>query len=156
MATIINADTVTGLQLISDTSGLIEFQSAGVAVVDVDSVGVVTATTFFDSKGDVRSTPINAKTAAYTLLTTDAGKTISITTGGVTVDTSIFTAGDMISIFNNSGSSQTITQGTSVTLRLTGSATTGTRTLAQYGIATLLCVIGGATPTFACTGAGLS
>jgi len=109
-----------------------------------------------DSKGDVRSAPIQSKTAAYVLVATDAGQTISITTGGVTVNVSIFSAGDMVSIFNNSASSQTITQGTSVTLRLTGTATTGNRTLAQYGVATLLCVVGGATPTFACTGAGLT
>ena len=62
----------------------------------------------------------------------------------------------MVTVYNNSGSSQNITQGTSVTLRLAGTATTGTRALAQYGVATLLCVTGGATPTFACTGAGLT
>jgi hypothetical protein len=109
-----------------------------------------------DSKGDVRSAPINSQAGAYVLIASDAGKTISITTGGVTVNASVFNAGDMITIFNNSGSSQNITQGASVTLRLTGTATTGTRALAQYGIATLLCVIGGATPTFACTGSGLT
>jgi hypothetical protein len=109
-----------------------------------------------DSKGDVRAAPINSKVAAYVLVANDAGQTISITTGGVTVNASVFSAGDMVSIFNNSGSSQTITQGASVTLRLSGTATTGSRTLAQYGVATLLCVVGGATPTFACTGAGLT
>jgi hypothetical protein len=62
----------------------------------------------------------------------------------------------MVTVFNNSGSSQTITQGTSVTLRLAGTATTGNRTLAQYGVATLLCVTDGASPVFACTGAGLT
>jgi hypothetical protein len=109
-----------------------------------------------DSKGDVRSAPINSQAGAYVLIASDAGKAISITTGGVTVNASVFNAGDMITIYNNSGSSQNITQGASVTLRLTGTATTGTRALAQYGIATLLCVIGGATPTFACTGSGLT
>jgi len=109
-----------------------------------------------DSKGDVRAAPIQSKTAAYVLVAGDAGQTISITTGGVTVNASIFNAGDMVSIFNNSGSSQTITQGTSVTLRLSGTATTGNRTLAQYGIATLLCIVGGATPTFVVSGAGLT
>jgi hypothetical protein len=109
-----------------------------------------------DSKGNVRSAPIQSKSSAYILVATDAGQTISITTGGVTVNASIFNAGDMVSIFNNSGASQTITQGANVTLRLSGSATTGNRTLGQYGVATLLCVIGGATPTFACTGAGLT
>jgi hypothetical protein len=109
-----------------------------------------------DSKGDVRAAPIQAKTSAYVLVAGDAGQTISITTGGVTVNASIFSAGDMVSIFNNSGSNQTITQGASVTLRLSGTATTGNRTLAQYGIATLLCIVGGATPTFVISGAGLT
>jgi hypothetical protein len=109
-----------------------------------------------DGKGDVRSAPQNSQGGAYTLVVGDAGKHISITTGGVTVNASIFSIGDMITIFNNSGSSQNITQGASVTLRLAGTATTGTRALAQYGVATLLCVTGGATPTFACSGAGLT
>ena len=109
-----------------------------------------------DSKGDVRSAPQNSKSSAYVLVVGDAGKHISITTGGVTINASIFSAGDMVSIYNNSASSQNITQGTSVTLRLAGSASTGTRALAQYGVATLLCVTGGATPVFACSGAGLT
>ena len=112
--------------------------------------------TILDSKGDVRSAPQNSQGGAYTLVVGDAGKHISITTGGVTVNANIFSVGDMVTIFNNSGSSQNITQGTSVTLRLAGTATTGTRALAQYGVATILCVTGGATPTFACTGAGLT
>ena len=112
--------------------------------------------TILDSKGDVRSAPQNSQGSAYTLVVGDAGKHISITTGGITVNASIFSVGDMVTIFNNSGSSQNITQGTSVTLRLAGTATTGTRALAQYGVATLLCVTGGATPTFACSGAGLT
>jgi hypothetical protein len=109
-----------------------------------------------DGKGDVRAAPQNSQGGAYTLVVGDAGKHISITTGGVTVNASIFSVGDMVTVFNNSGSSQTITQGTSVTLRLAGTATTGNRTLAQYGVATLLCVTGGASPVFACTGAGLT
>jgi hypothetical protein len=109
-----------------------------------------------DGKGDVRSAPQNSQSGAYPLVVGDAGKHISITTGGVTVNANIFSIGDMVTVYNNSGSSQNITQGTSVTLRLAGTATTGTRALAQYGVATLLCVTGGATPTFVCTGAGLT
>lgn len=109
--------------------------------------------TISDSKGDVRQLPVNSQTSAYVLVIGDAGKTISITTGGVTVNTGIFSAGDNITIYNNSGSSQTITQGTSVTLRLAGTATTGNRTLAQYGVCTLLCVASG---TFVISGAGLT
>jgi len=110
----------------------------------------------YDSKGDIRAASINTQTAAYVAVVTDAGKTIFISTGGVTINASIFNPGDMVTIVNNSASNQTITAGTSVTFRLAGTANTGNRTLAQYGMATFLCVIGGATPTFHCSGAGLT
>ena len=49
-------------------------------------------------------------------------------------------AGNIVSIYNNSGSSQTITQGTGVTLQWAGqaSSSTGNRTLGLYGIATIV------------------
>jgi hypothetical protein len=97
--------------------------------------------------------PQNAQTAAYTLVREDSGKHISITTGGVTVPAGVFEIGDNIMIYNNSGSSQTITQGGSVTLRFAGSSSTGNRTLSQYGLATILCV---ASNTFVISGSGLS
>jgi len=106
-----------------------------------------------DSIGNVRTIVQNSQTSAYVLVATDNGKYISITTGGVTVPASIFSAGQNIVIFNNSGSSQTITQGTSVTMTLAGSATTGNRTLAQYGVATVLCT---GSNTFVITGQGLT
>lgn len=122
--------------------------------IQVDaSDNVTTPGLIADSKGDVRDLPILSKTAAYILIASDAGKTISITTGGVTVNASVHSAGDVISIYNNSGSSQTITQGTSVTLRQAGTANTGNRTLAQRGLCTVLCV---AADEFVITGVGLS
>jgi hypothetical protein len=83
---------------------------------------------------------INSKTSSYTLLATDAGQTISITTGGVTVPNSVLSAGNIVTIYNNSGSSQTITQGTGVTLQWAGqtSSSTGNRTLGLYGICTII------------------
>jgi len=101
----------------------------------------------------VRSIPQNSQTSAYILAASDIGKHISITTGGVTINTGIFSAGDAVSIYNNSGSNQTITQGASVTLRQAGTSSTGNRTLAQYGVCTVLCVGSG---TFVISGAGLS
>jgi hypothetical protein len=106
-----------------------------------------------DSAGSIRSVPQNSQTASYTLVATDTGKHISITTGGVTVPASVFSVGDIVTIYNNSGSNQTITQGASTTLRQAGTANTGNRTLAQYGVATMLCV---ASNTFVISGAGLS
>jgi hypothetical protein len=97
--------------------------------------------------------PQNSKTTSYTLAIGDVGKHISITTGGVTVPSGVFSAGDIVSVYNNSGSNQTITQGASTTLRNAGTADTGDRTLAQYGLCTILCV---ASNTFIISGAGIS
>jgi hypothetical protein len=43
-----------------------------------------------------------------------------------------------VTIANNSSSSITLTQGSGLTLYLVGTATTGNRTLAQRGIATVV------------------
>lgn len=85
-------------------------------------------------------TTLNSQTSAYVVAATDAGKLISITTGGVTVNNSVMSAGDIVSIYNNSGSSQTITQGAGVTLQWAGqtASTTGNRTLGLYGMATIV------------------
>jgi hypothetical protein len=96
----------------------------------------------------------NAQTTSYIVGSTDNGKYIDITTGGVTfASATSFTVGQNVVIYNNSASSQTITQGTSVTLRWAGTATTGNRTLAQYGIATAICV---GSNTYVIAGTGLT
>lgn len=105
-----------------------------------------------DSKGDVRSIPQNSQTTSYTLVAGDAGKHVS-TTAGVTVPASVFSTGDAITIYNNSASSITITQGASATLRQVGTANTGNRTLAQRGLATIVCV---ASNEFVISGGGLT
>ena len=150
----------TDVQLVSGRNGTgtylpLSFYTNGSQQAQLDTSGnlAVSNGSISDSKGNVRSLPINSQTSAYVLVATDAGKTISITTGGVTVNASLFSAGDAITIFNNSGSNQTITQGTSVTMYQAGTANTGNRTLAQRGVCTLLCV---ASNTFTISGAGLS
>lgn len=100
-------------------------------------------------------TTINSQTGAYVLVAGDAGKTISITTGGVTIPASVLAAGNMVTIYNNSGSNQTLTQGAGLTLQWSGQATstTGNRTLGLYGMATLVYI----TPTNAViAGTGLT
>jgi len=110
--------------------------------------------------------PQNSQTSAYAPTLQDRGKHISITTGGVTINSNPFTygsvsattwtAGDTFLVVNNSGSNQTITAGASVTFRLGGTATTGNRTVAQYGVASCLCIVGGSTPTFIIAGTGVT
>jgi hypothetical protein len=104
----------------------------------------------------IRQTPVQAKSSAYIVAASDAGQTVYISTGGVTINASTLSAGDIVTIVNNSGSNQTITAGLNVTFRLSGTSSTGNRTLAQYGLATFLCVVGGANPVIICSGAGLS
>lgn len=92
------------------------------------------------------------KTSSYILTASDIG-TLVQTNATVTVNQDIFTSGDAITIYNNSASNITITQGTNVTFYLAGTATTGSRTLAQRGVATVLCV---ASNAFVLSGGGLT
>lgn len=117
------------------------------------------ANTIFDILGEARTIIQNPQSGAgsYTLVAADAGKHIYVTgTGGVTCPVSVFTVGQAITIVNNTAASITITAPSAGTLYLAGTATTGNRTLAQRGIATLIYVIGGATPTVISSGAGLT
>ena len=90
-----------------------------------------------DQNGNVRSLPYTSKTSAHTLVATDAGKVIYISTGGVTLPNGVMSGGDMITIINNSGSDQTLTQDSGLTLYNTADASTGNRTLAGRGMATV-------------------
>jgi hypothetical protein len=131
----------------------VDVQAYDADTAKLDVAQTFSATQTFAADQTYPKIPANTKTAAYTLVVADAGKHINITTGGVTVPSSVFSIGDAVSIYNNSASDQTITQDTGVTLRQVGTANTGNRTLAQYGLATILCV---ASDTFVISGGGLS
>ena len=120
---------------------------------DFGSQNVTTTGTVSDSKGNVRSIPLNSQSSAYTLVATDAGKVIYISSGGVTIPSSVMSAGDAITIINDSGSNQTLTQGSGLTLYNTADAATGNRTLAGRGMVTIYFA---ATATAYISGAGLS
>lgn len=135
-------------------SGAITAGTTLTAGTSISSSTTITAgTSSLDNIGNLREVPANVQTGAYVLVASDSGKFISITTGGVTVPSGIFTANQTITIYNNSSSSQIITQGSGVTMRSAGTASTGNRTLAQYGLCTLLCTGSNA---FVITGAGVS
>jgi hypothetical protein len=94
-----------------------------------------------DNIGNVRNIPQNSQTTSYTLVSGDAGRHV-FTTAGVTVPSGVFVIGQAVTIYNNTTGNITITQGTNVTLRQAGASGTGNRTLAQRGLATVLCVSG--------------
>jgi hypothetical protein len=125
----------------------------------ITSVGTLTSLTvsgsITDSIGNVRSIAIRNTATSYVLTAADNGQMVSITTGSVTINSGIFADpfGQTISIYNNSTTSMSILAGSGVTLRLAGTLSTGTRTLARYGVATTICV---SSNTFVMSGAGLS
>lgn len=87
----------------------------------------------------LRDVPAVSQSAAYTLAITDRGKSID-TTAAVTIPengTVAFPVGAVIMVNNMSAANITISAAAGVTLRLAGTAATGTRTLAQYGSAHL-------------------
>jgi hypothetical protein len=101
---------------------------------------------------DVDILPVNAKSANYTLVAGDTGKLISASSGTITVPQNVFSAGEIVTLYNNNSASRTIAQGFGVTMYWAGGAT-GNRTLAGRGIATVVCV---ASNTFVISGQGLS
>lgn len=88
-----------------------------------------------------RTLPLGAtQTAAYTIGLGDVAFAVPITTGGITIPanaTTAFAVGDIVLILNSGSGSQSITPASGVTLTLAATASTGARTLAQNGVATL-------------------
>jgi hypothetical protein len=127
------------------------YNAANLALANVTTAISVTGSVR-DGKGDVRDIPISSVFTGYALANTDTGETISTNTT-IYVPNSVFNAGNTISVYNNSSASITITQNSSVTMYLGGTSTTGNRTLAQRGLATIYCV---AANTFVIGGLGLT
>jgi hypothetical protein len=113
---------------------------------------IYAGTYVYDGYGNLRALPQNAQSGSYSLVAADVGRFVN-TTAGVTVPSGTFSVGDNVTIYNNSGSTITITQGGGVTLRQAGTSNTGNRSLALRGVCTVLCV---ASNEFVINGGGLT
>lgn len=114
--------------IIGNVTGLQTALDAKAALAGATFTGAVVGTT-------IRAKPAHtSQSTAYTLTATDMNTTIN-TTGNVTIDNSVGTAGDIVIVCNNSASPISIVDGTITTMRLAGTTTTGTRTLAARGLA---------------------
>jgi len=79
--------------------------------------------------------PVSSTTT--TLVAADVGKVVSLS-AGITIPSSVFAAGDVISLYNNTSGTLTITC-SAITTKISGSNTTVTSaTLAIRGVATVL------------------
>jgi hypothetical protein len=113
------------------------------AVSDTNTDGVVYK---------LRSVPQRTKNSAYALVAGDNGTNINITTGGITIPSNVFVAGDIISIYNQSGSTQAISW-TGGTMYLMGTTTPKTSlSLAGRGGLTIMFVTGGSSPEMVVSG----
>lgn len=147
----VTSTNVSGINVTAVNLTATNVSSSGFnATNSINDTGTIAAT----SPG-FRSIPQNAQSGAYTLALTDAGKHISITTGGVVIPANgsvAFPTGTAVVIYNNSSSPQNISI-TTDTLRQAGTTNTGTRALGAYGVATVLKV---ASTTWVISGTGVS
>lgn len=122
------------------TGGDIDGVAIGVTTPDVGTFTVLS-----DQYGNARDIPQSgsAKTTSYTLLATDIGQFIEVGSGGsVTIPDATFSAGDAVSVFNNTTGNVTITCSIT-TAYIAGTDTDkATVTLATRGVATILFVSG--------------
>ena len=119
-----------------NSDGAVNLYHNGVLKLSTDSSGATVSGSISDSKGNLRSIPRELKSSAYTLVAADAGKCV-VTDSGVTVPHNVLGTGDAVTIINNSGSDITITQASSLSMYNAADASTGNRTLAGRGMATV-------------------
>jgi hypothetical protein len=149
-------DDLSDVTIASATSGQL-VQYNGTAWVNSSTVRDGVAATAASGVGFM-GMPQLSKSASYTLAISDSGKHVYMTVTGQTItipaNSSVaFPIGATISIINGSGVTTNIAITTDTLIFANTAGTTGTRTLAQYGMATLVKI---AATTWIIGGNGLS
>lgn len=120
----------------SGTADRMTLTSAG-AFTFAGSITCSNASGINASAGPVQDQYGNVRVMVRTTSALTAGH-VFVTAAGFTINTG-FAAGNVYGVYNNSASAITLTQGIGLTLRLSGTATTGNRTLAARGFASFWC-----------------
>jgi hypothetical protein len=139
MANVINAHN--GIVSTADSTSELNIQTGGVTAISIGSGQSVTISNLADSAGSLRNIPSAgaAKTSAYTLTLSDIGEFVTVgTSGSITIPNDVFSAGNAVSIFNDTTGNITIT--CSITTAYIGGTDSdkATMTLATRGLATFL------------------
>ena len=106
-----------------------------------------------------RCVPLTTHDATYTFVIDDAGKGALHTSGSAhtwtipPVGTVAYPVGSTIVLVNTGAGAVTVARGAGVALRIAGASTDGSKTLAQYGIATLFMPV---SDSWYISGAGVS
>ena len=136
----INTPTITGGTITGITDITVADGGTGASTADAARTNLGTGTV-----------PQVVSGGAYTLQASDIGDHVSAT-GNITVPPSIFSAGDVVVIYNNTAGNLSILRGSGVTMYWVDGAN-ATRTIGTRGLASILCV---AADTFVITGQGVS
>lgn len=128
----------------SNAANTVSIATNGATRLTINSTGGITSSAVPDAFG-YKGIPQSGsdKTTSYTLATTDVGKFIGVGSGGsITIPDATFSAGDAISLFNNTAGNITIT--CTITTAYIGGVNTdkATMTLATRGVATILFISG--------------
>jgi hypothetical protein len=137
--------------IFATTAGLADEATALTTTLPINKGGTnaITAAAARTNLGTNLVPPVST-TGVYTLLATDIGQSVQVD-ANVTVPPSVFSAGDVVVIYNNSASPISILRGSGVTMYWIGGVNNN-RALTARGLATLLCV---ASNVFVVTGQGL-
>lgn len=101
-------------------------------------------TTFSDASGALRAVPpVGEKTSSYNLAVGDIGKFVSVGSGGsIVIPNAVFSAGDVVSIFNNTSGDVTINCSVTVAYIAGTNSDVSSVSLATRGVATVLFISG--------------
>jgi hypothetical protein len=124
------ADT-SHTHVIADVTGL---QGALDAKAPTASPAFTGTPTYQTHELGFRQIPIRSTTG--TLVNGDRAHCV-VLAEGITVPASLFVAGSAVSLYNDTASTLTVTQGAGLTLRLAGTTETGNRTLSPRAMATI-------------------
>lgn len=146
-------NTLTGVVTLTGTQTLTNKTLTAPVISSVVNTGTVTFPTLTDTlvgrtttdtltnkvlTAPVVNLAINSQTAAYTLVAADKSKVVVITsasTANVTVNSGIFSQGDVVYIIRNGAGTCSVTAGAGVTVN----GTPGLALRAQYSSAALIC-----------------
>jgi hypothetical protein len=141
--TVTNSGVSIGFGDLTVIPGTVTIGTLTNSTIEGTSIGTkipssATFTNVKDTNGNIRSIPVSTQGTLYTITAVDAGKLINISTGGIIVPGGVMSAGDTVSIFNNSLTSQFIVPDSSLTLLQISTTNLGSRTLGGYGLATII------------------
>lgn len=113
------------------------YDLAAAAQVKISSVNTQSGTTYTAAIGDLPKLVTLSNASAITL----------------TLPPSVFSVGDQINFAQYGAGQVTFAQGSGVTIVSTGATASAPKISKQYAMATAICTVGGATPTFLVIGA---